>query len=99
MVVREAFAFGTPTAVSNIGPLPSIVQSGINGVVFEPANPLSLLETIKSVWHKAGELERLASGARRSFEQYYTEDANYNQLMTIYTHAIEVSNRRKAGAL
>src|SRR5690606_14601610 len=30
MVVREAFAFGTPAAVSDLGPLPDIVQHGIN---------------------------------------------------------------------
>ena len=34
MVIWEAFAFGTPAAVSNIGPLASIVRQGENGVVF-----------------------------------------------------------------
>ena len=95
MVVREAFAFGTPVAVSNIGPLPSIVQQGKNGVVFEPANPQSLLNTVRSVWEKDGELERLAKGARRSYEVLYNEDANYHMLMDIYEQAMEVSRRRR----
>jgi glycosyltransferase involved in cell wall biosynthesis len=96
MVVREAFAFGTPVAVSGIGPLPSIVASGNNGVVFRPDDPRSLLETVKTAWDKKGELERLASGARRSFESLYTEEVNYASLMGIYQKAIEVSHRRKA---
>lgn len=97
MVVREAFAFGTPAAASNIGPLPSIVQQGENGVVFEPANPQSLLNAVRSVWEKDGELERLAEGARYSYEQLYNEDANYRTLMMIYEQAIEVNQRRRNG--
>ena len=66
MVVREAFAFGTPAAVSNIGPLPSIVQQGENGVLFSPGNPQSLLQVVRTLWETAGELEQLATGARHS---------------------------------
>ncbi|WP_415356589.1 glycosyltransferase family 4 protein [Halioglobus sp. Uisw_031] len=95
MVVREAFAFGTPAAVSGIGPLPSIIRSGENGVVFEPGNPESLLNTIRSLWESPGELERLARGARRSFDALYTEEENYRILMDIYRQATEVSSQRK----
>lgn len=97
MVVREAFAFGTPAAVSNIGPLPSIVCEGENGTVFEPANPDSLLKTVQKVWYERGELERLSGKARESFEALYTENANYKTLMMIYEQAIQVSKRRKLG--
>jgi glycosyltransferase involved in cell wall biosynthesis len=98
MVVREAFAFGTPAAVSNIGPLPSIVHDGSNGLVFEPGDPQSLLKTVRIAWETTGALESLATGAHRSFETLYTEDANYKMLMEIYEQAIDVSKRRKAGA-
>lgn len=94
MVVREAFAFGTPAAVSDLGPLPSIVRQGENGVVFKPADPQSLLEVVRGAWESKGELEQLAGGARRSFEDLYSEEANYKMLMTIYEQSIEVSQRR-----
>lgn len=94
MVVREAFAFGTPAAVSNIGPLPSIVRQGENGMVFAPGDPQSLLTAVRAAWEKTGELERLAAGARRSFEALYTEEENYRMLMAIYEQAIDVSQRR-----
>jgi len=89
MVVREAFAVGTPAAVSNLGPLPSIVNHGINGIVFEAANPQLLLTTVRSAWQTLGMLEHLGAGARNSFETLYTEDINYARLMEIYQAAIE----------
>lgn len=95
MVVREAFAFGTPAAVSDLGPLPTIVEHHKSGIVFQPANPQSLLHEVRSAWEQPGLLERLGQGARGEFESKYTEDANYAALMEIYRKAIEVS--RSAG--
>ena len=91
MVVREAFAFGTPSAVSNIGPLPSIVEHLKSGIVFEPANPQSLLKEVRTAWETPGLLESLGQGARAEFESKYTEEANYAALMEIYRKSIEVS--------
>ncbi|WP_394752642.1 glycosyltransferase family 4 protein [Crenothrix sp.] len=84
MVVREAFAFGTPAAVSNLGPLPSIVKHGLTGVNFEPGNPESLYQTVKATWQNPELLEQLAHNARKAFEANYTEESNYTLLMTIY---------------
>ena len=88
MVVREAFAFGTPVAVSDIGPLPSIVQHGENGVVFEVSNPVALLDEICRAWITPGLLSTLGNGARAAFEVNYTEESNYKTLMMIYERAI-----------
>jgi glycosyltransferase involved in cell wall biosynthesis len=95
MVIREAFAFGTPAAVSHIGPLPSIVQHGVNGIVFQPANPMSLLNTVHEAWSAPAALRELGKGARAAFEEHYTEGANYSLLMDIYQQAIKVSRNDK----
>ena len=95
MVVREAFAFGTAVAASDIGSLPSIVRQGKNGVLFSPGNPQSLLEVVQAAWKEEGALEQLATGARLSFETLYTEEVNYQKLMEIYQQAVEVSETRK----
>ncbi len=89
MVVREAFAFGTPAAVSAIGPLPSIVRDGLSGVVFPPGDAAALLAAVRAAWSTPGLLERLGAGARTAFATLYTEDANYRQLMAIYEQAID----------
>lgn len=94
MVVREAFAFGTPVAVSDIGPLPSIVQHGESGVVFEAGNPASLLREIRGAWTAPGVLPALGNGARAAFEAHYTEKSNYQTMIRIYQRAIERSPRQ-----
>lgn len=87
MVVREAFAFGTPAAVSNLGPLPSIVQNGVNGLVFDAGNSAALLETVKCAWNNKGLLEELGTGARMEFLTKYNERTNYDTLMNVYEAA------------
>ncbi|WBL59223.1 glycosyltransferase family 4 protein [Stutzerimonas stutzeri] len=96
MVVREAFAFGTPAAVSDLGPLPTIVKHGKSGIVFQPANPLSLLHEVRTAWETPGLLERLGRGGRAEFVSKYTEEANYATLMEIYRKAIDVSRSARS---
>lgn len=91
MVVREAFAFGTPVAVSRLGPLPSIVDHGVNGVIFEPANAASLLSVVQSALADPAALAAMAVGARQAFDVLYNEQANYQMLMDIYQQAIAVN--------
>lgn len=87
MVIREAFAFGTPAAVSNVGPLPSIVQHQENGLVFSAGSPDSLLHEVSAAWQTTGKLQAMGTKARLTYESRYTEDINYQQLMAIYDQA------------
>ena len=89
MVVQEAFAAGTPTAVSEIGPLPSIVTHGLNGLVFTPGDVHSLLREVRHAWTEPKMLESMGLKARTEFEANYTEESNYQTLMSIYTKARE----------
>ncbi len=93
MVVREAFAFGTPAAVSDLGPLPSIVADGMCGVVFPASQPDALMESVRRVWYQPAEMERMGQNARREFEQKYSENSNYQTSMTIYEAAIAENKR------
>jgi glycosyltransferase involved in cell wall biosynthesis len=62
MVVREAFAFGTPAAVSDLGPLPSIVRHGESGLVFEAGNPAALLQEVRLLGQRLASWRRSAMG-------------------------------------
>jgi glycosyltransferase involved in cell wall biosynthesis len=88
MAICEAFAFGTPVAVSGIGPLPSVVQQGVNGIVFAPGDVHALVREMRNFWNSPPALEDLSAGARVAFEHHYNEEANYKMLTEIYSKAM-----------
>ncbi len=51
LAVMEANAWGTPALVSHLGGLAEIVQTGENGMTFEPLNG-------RAFWHSLSELQR-----------------------------------------
>jgi glycosyltransferase involved in cell wall biosynthesis len=91
MVIQEAYAFGTPVAASNIGPLPDLIRQGHTGVMFESGNPDSLLNEVRRIWFQDEAMRSLSVGARDLFESAYDRQTNYRQLMSIYGAAIERS--------
>ncbi len=86
MVLREAFAFGTPSLVANIGPLPSLVSKG-SGATFQSGNSKDLLAQLRRLWVDDVQLSQMSLAARTTFEEDYTETANYKSLMKIYERA------------
>jgi len=88
MVIREAFAHGTPCAVSALGPLPSIVETGVSGLVFAPGDAADLHRRVAAAWVAPGLLPRWGEGARQAFESHYTEAANHERLLAIYAAAL-----------
>lgn len=49
LVVKEAFATGTPVIASNTGCIPEFVIDGVNGMLFRTGDPKDLLKKIKMV--------------------------------------------------
>lgn len=94
VVLLEAFACGTPCAVSDIGSLPDIVARGEAGATFRANDPLHLLETVRTLYYDTARLQSMSTRGRQEFENHYTEAANYARLMEIYEHAIAL---RRAG--
>jgi glycosyltransferase involved in cell wall biosynthesis len=97
MVIREAFAFGVPVAASRLGSLAELVNEQTNGYLFQPNCPDEIAAAVRDAWASPQSLERLAGGARNSFLASYTEDANFEALMTIYEEASAERRTRKRG--
>lgn len=89
MVIREAFALGTPVAVSDAGPLPSLVGDGREGVVFRAGDPASLLARVRAAWDAPGALAACSAAARGAYQARYAEEENLGALLAIYRQAIE----------
>lgn len=84
MVVVEGYAHATPVAVSDLGALPSIVKAGVTGVIFPPGDAEQLFKVVSRLWNDRPMLSAMGHNARRTYEENYTESANYVRLMDIY---------------
>ena len=94
-VIIEAFAHGTPVAVSDIGSLGMFVTHHENGIVFQSGNSESLYNSLVSIWNAPDKLRELSLGALKEFSNRYTESAIYEKLMHIYREArLKVSTRQ-----
>lgn len=94
MVLQEALAFGTPSIVSQIGPLPDIIAHGYNGLTFKPGDASDLADAVRYAIAHPALMSQLSSNARFSFEDYYTENANYKTLVEIYGRAKQAARVR-----
>jgi glycosyltransferase involved in cell wall biosynthesis len=89
MVLQEAFVFGTPAVVSDIGALPDIVLSNDCGAVFRVGDTADLFNVTRALWSDTQRLEAMAVRAREEYRDKYDEAANYEQLISIYDEATE----------
>lgn len=92
MVIREAFAFGTPVAVSELGPLTSIVDRGRLGFLLDPFDETAVMKRLREIWNDQATLRRTGELCYREFLLRYTAEANIEILHNIYARALE---RRK----
>lgn len=83
----EAYGCALPVIASRIGALAELVVDGVTGLLFEPGGGDDLAE--KLCWAQAHPAEMAAMGrrARVRFEESFTPEKNYEQLMSIYRAA------------
>jgi glycosyltransferase involved in cell wall biosynthesis len=84
----EAFSYGTPVIVSNIGGLPELVEEGNNGHMFEPGNSEELGDIIASLASNPSKLRSLEEGAFVSREKYTLVD-HINKFEELYTDLLK----------
>lgn len=84
MVIREAYAWGTPVAVSNLGPLPEIVEDMVHGIVFKAGDSFSIAEKINPLLHNQILLNEMSLNVKNKFIKYLSEEVNYKLLLSAY---------------
>jgi glycosyltransferase involved in cell wall biosynthesis len=83
---------------SRIGSLAELVEEGVNGRKFTAADPEGLAGAVRVMLDDKPALNRMRVNARAYFDAHLTEQANYTQLMNIYS-AVIAEPRRDAPAL
>jgi glycosyltransferase involved in cell wall biosynthesis len=85
--ILEAFAVGTPVVASRLGAQAEMVDHGRTGLHFEPRDGGDLASQIRRLASDHSLCESMRTAVRRQFEEMYTEETNYQQLMDIYQQA------------
>lgn len=88
LTLLESFSLGTPVIGSNIGNVGDCVRDGINGVTFQYDDPDALAGAVMKM-ESPEMLDRTIKGARQIYEENYSPDAYYNNLMAIFQKHIE----------
>lgn len=97
MVVIEAFACGLPVIASRLGALSELVEDGVTGLLVEPGSAKDLAEKMRWAIEHPEAMLQMGRAARARYEERYTSEINYSQLMGIYEEAIEANRRGRNG--
>jgi glycosyltransferase involved in cell wall biosynthesis len=88
--VLEAFSAGTPVVISDIGNLNEIVTDNYNGLHFKTNDSADLGRRIEQMDSDPAKYVHLYLNARKTYQEKYTLDVNYEQAIRIYKRAIEM---------
>ena len=85
MNVIEAFSIGIPVISNDIGNAAELVKDGVTGTKCENT-VAGLCEAVERF--ETLDRTELSANAHRSYEESYSEDKNYEQLMSIYESVV-----------
>ncbi len=82
--IVEAYAAGVPVIASRLGSLAEIVRDGQTGMLFDPGNVDDLAAKLQWAQSHPQALRAMGQAARQTYEEHYTPERNYAQLLRIY---------------
>jgi glycosyltransferase involved in cell wall biosynthesis len=80
----ETLAVGTPAVVTNLGAMAEMIEHESTGLHFERRNATDLARQVHRLASDPELTARMRRAARQRFEDAYTADFNYEQLLGIY---------------
>jgi len=96
LVLAESFCQGLPVIASRLGAMAEIVEDGVTGLHFIPSDADDLAAKVRWAAEHPNEMLRMGENARQVYEEKYSPEANYLQLMAIYEEAIDVNRPPRA---
>ena len=91
MTLVEAWGVGLPVVGSGLGALGALIEPGRTGLLFHPGDAADLAAQALWLWNHPLERQHMRRLAHQTFQASYTPERNHEQLMAIYTGALEHS--------
>lgn len=88
-VLVEAMAAGKARIGSNVGGIPTVINDGVDGLLFEKANANDLAKKLKILIENKRFRNELGYTARERAIKYFTEDMYFKNLDLFFTEVIE----------
>ncbi|MGF0066311.1 glycosyltransferase [Lachnospiraceae bacterium SGI.085] len=89
MVEIETQSLGKCIIATDLGFSKETITDGVNGFKIELNNKKAFLDKIRYLWENHEKCMEMGRNARKTYENNYTEEENYNQLMKCYKGLIE----------
>lgn len=87
--LAEAMLLGVPVVASNAGGIPSVMEGGTEGLLFERNDWKSLADSIESIWKDETRINHISQKGRKRAKELYNPETNYNRLIEIYNQMME----------
>lgn len=84
MTLVEAYSCGLPVVGSNLGAMAALIKPGKTGLLFRPGDPNDLAHQVNHLNNNAPLLAYMQKTARLEYQEKYTPEQNYLQLLDIY---------------
>jgi len=89
LVAADSLACGVPVIAARTGVLEENVIENYSGLHFRPGDSLDLREKVVRLWESPSLVEELGQNARQQYEERFTPEKNYEQLIEIYQSVIQ----------
>ena len=84
MVEIETESLGKPLVATDLGFSSEAVKNGYNGVKVRLGDIQGFVKAVRQLWDDPEGTLRMGVNARTDYEEKYTPEHNYEQLMEIY---------------
>lgn len=84
MIMIESFACSTPVLVPNLASFKASVKEPRTGVFYSSEDKKDLLKKIRYLFERKKLLKSMAINAREEYENLYTEEKHYQNLLKVY---------------
>lgn len=88
ITVIEAMSCGKPVIASRVGGIPEIIDDGVNGILIEPGDYLSLKKALLNILNNRDIQIRLGEKGRQKILEKFSFEHTINELKNFYSHLL-----------
>jgi len=89
VVLMEAMACGVPVVASRLSGIPELVESGSEGLLVEPGDPIALANAFEFAANSPQDVSRFAKAARQKVLSQFDQRKNIDQLITLFEESAQ----------